>query len=460
VLFRALIPKSLRRIIPTRILCRAYVCVIALEQLMGWLIKVLGAQQSGTNKLRNIAKFLSVEVLPRVGLLLFGGFRLLLSTIVSLYVFCGGLVLKSVRKITRQLVRYHQAAPPQSEDVVFARTADLFRDCMPDREDQLELDDIISNLYILPRWIELFEYYDVVIGYSTDPIWPFLAQKKYFALEHGTLREIPFEANRQGRLTALSYRYAEHAFVTNFDCISNAKILCGDRFSFINHPYDEDHGLAISGVDVLRKDLCRELDADFLVFFPTRQDWVKDTGYADKANDVFIRAFCRLREAGYRIGMVCCDWGRNVAQTKSLLKDHQAARYVRWEEPMGIIRFERMSRACNLVADQFKLGAFGGVTFKALAVGVPVCTFLDGELLHGLYPELPPVINCRDERSIFSELETLMNQPEQLDALSKASRAWIKEHHSGRDVVVAQLRQFKATLENTTGATDSLCAAN
>jgi glycosyltransferase involved in cell wall biosynthesis len=313
----------------------------------------------------------------------------------------------------------------------------------PDRSDRLQPEDLISYRQYAGQWEQLFLHYDIIVGYSVDPILPLLANKPYFALEHGTLREIPFKQDRQGRTTALSYHLAEHVFVTNFDCISNAKTLCGERYSFINHPYDEDHGMRISGAPELRQRLCAELDANFLFFFPTRQDWVVGTGYADKANDVFVRAFVALRKAGHSVGVVCCEWGKNVEQTKALFRDHGAESYVRWEPPMSVIKFERHCRASDVVVDQFKLGAFGGVTFKALAVGVPVCAFLDVEALGDLYTVMPPVINCDSEQKIVEKLAPLIENEQALRELGSESRQWIERHHSGRDTVISQMTQFR-----------------
>ena len=345
-------------------------------------------------------------------------------------------------------------------DLNIEATANDFRNVFPDRADKLEPEDILPYTAYLDEWKYLFNHYDIIIGYSTDPILPYLAGVPYFAFEHGTLREIPFRTSAQGRLTALAYHHAEHVFVTNFDCLGNAEVLCGERHSFINHPYDEDHGLAVQGVDELRRELCKVLQADFLVFFPTRHDWIAGTGYADKANEEFLGAFCRLRARGHRIGMVCCAWGKNVEESKRLLSDKGCLDYVKWCEPMGVVRFDRMSRACDLVADQFKLGAFGGVTFKALAVGVPVCSYLDPALLAGLYPRLPPVINCRTEEEIVTELADLIGSRDKLQALGQASRSWIKQYHSGRDVVAAQAREFMTFLEHGKEREEQLCVAS
>jgi len=322
----------------------------------------------------------------------------------------------------------------------------LFKNKFPDREDQLLTTDLMPYGDIIPLWSELFDQYDIIQGYSTDPILPLLAGKKYFAFEHGTLRDIPFQSNTQGRITAIAYSEAQHVFVTNSDCLENAHYLAGDKVSYINHPYDENHGADISGSQELRERLCQQLNADFLFFFPTRHDWVIGTGYADKSNDIFLRAFCQLRQLGYKVGMVCCRWGKNVQDSIYLLKDHQCADYVLWQEPMGTVQFERTVKACDVVVDQFKLGSFGGIMFKAMAVGTTICTYLNEAEILEQYQEVPPILNCQTDLQIVQAIEEVINCPDRLRQFSQSSKQWIGKYHSSKATVQTQLQQYKLLL--------------
>lgn len=324
----------------------------------------------------------------------------------------------------------------------------LFQTAFPDRADQLSEADLLMWQSVIPKWQELFMRYDLVQAYSTDGILPLLAAKKpYFCFEHGTLRDIPFKSDAQGRRTALAYQQAAHVFVTNIDCLVNAHKLANERVTFINHPFDEDHGLKITDVEDLHQKLCQELDADFLFFFPTRHDWVTGMGFADKANNIFLEAFCKLRKSGFRVGLICCAWGKNVDQSRLLLENNQCDQYVHWTPTLGTVKFERMCRACQVVVDQFKLGAFGGVLFKAMAVGSPICTFINETLMLEKYPEVPPVINCRTTQQIFDQISLLIQTPDRLQQYSIASRRWITKYHSKHDTINAQLRVYKAELE-------------
>lgn len=355
---------------------------------------------------------------------------------------------RALAEMARLRARRVRGSDPlmESPEELFAYAQGRYASAFPERADSLTSEDAARLLYCLPAWKRLLSCYDIVIGYATDPILPFLSRHRYFALEHGTLREIPFRENWLGRLTAVAYHCAEHVFVTNYDCMDNARSLAGERCSFINHPYDEDHGMTVSGVRETREELQRALDSNFLVFFPTRHDWVPGTGYADKANDRLLRAIASLRREGHAIGLVCCRWGSNVRQSVELIAELGLEAHVLWREPMGVISFERMCGACDMVADQFQIGSFGGVTFKAMAVSAPVCTYIDNAAVGRIYPQPPPVLNCRTEQEIADAIRECLAHPERLAAIAAAGREWIKTHHAAADTVATQAEQFRSFL--------------
>jgi hypothetical protein len=362
-------------------------------------------------------------------------------------------LLYSVRAVKWMINR--QAARTAPDPTFQARAAEMMAEfCrqFPARSDQLSMADLHIYGHMFHEWRRLFSHYDIVIGFSTDPFLALLDGRTYFAIEHGTLRTIPFDDNGQGRRTALAYNQAAHCFVTNFDCAGSAEKLAPGRYTLINHPYDEDRGLTLSGSDRLRSELCAALDADFLIFHPTRHDWVEGTGFADKKNEVLLEAFGRMRAAGLRVGLVTCEWGANVSESRKLLRSFGCGRHVNWIQPMAIVPFERMCRACDVVADQFKLGAFGGVVFKAMAVGAPILTYLNESQATRQYPVSPPVINCRTTKEVMDKLILLMSDREALDDISHETRRWVKLYHGKAETVNAQVDRFRLDLSVSTRA--------
>lgn len=349
-------------------------------------------------------------------------------------------LLRTGDKAQRQVaMRVRQVVQPPD---YWPRIEAAWRDQFPEREDRIRPEDVMWGAGHLAQWMEALQGYDFVIGYSTYGLFPLLCGLPYLCFEHGTLRDIPFEKDAQGRSTALSYRLADHTFVTNFDCVPKAEIICPGRFTYINHPYFQDHGQPVGGVSELRAELQRELDADFLVFFPTRHDWVPGIGYADKANDLLFRALGRLVASGRRIGVVLCGWGQNIPQSKQLIAELGLQDRVRWIPPASAVVYNRYCQAVDLVADQFKLGAFGGVLYKALCNRAPVLSYLDESLMEKVYPEMPPILNGRTTDELEALLVNAMDDRQALRALGLAGRAWVDRHHDGVETMDRMLRAF------------------
>ena len=279
-------------------------------------------------------------------------------------------------------------------------------------------------------WASVLKKYDFVIGYALDGIYPLLLGVPYAAFEHGTIREIPYEETSRGRLCKLTYRMANHCFVTNIDCIDSAKYLSPERFTVINHPFDETVACSYPKQSDLRNRLLFKLDASFLIFHPTRQDWKVGTGPADKANDAFWRAIGLLRTNGVKVGVVCTKWGKNVPESVRLIHELGIQPHVEWIDPQATLPILAMCAAADLVADQFSLGAFGGILPKALACGTPVLTYLERGRTEGIFAESPPVLNCRTVEEIVFQVELAYGDKDFLEALAAEGARWVANYHS------------------------------
>ena len=109
----------------------------------------------------------------------------------------------------------------------------------------------------------------------------------------------------------------------------------------------------------------------------------------------------------------------------------------------GSIEYERMIVSVDVVIDQFMLGAFGGVLFRALALGTPVCTFLNDSIISSNYETVPPVLNCRTETEIFTSLKDAVNSTDKLESIGKLGKEWIVQHHSGKKTANIQLHSYQ-----------------
>ena len=332
-------------------------------------------------------------------------------------------------------------------DILISDLNEKHKNLFPERNNNIDYIDLQIYLKYVEPFKKLFKHYDIVQGYSTSAIYPLLTQNNYFAFEHGTLRSISFENNSTGKLTALAFNSARHIYVTNSDCMQNAQKLSGNSLTFIPHPYNEDRIQKVNGFQNLRKKVLNDLGVKYILFFPTRHDWIPDKGYRDKANDVFLRGFARLCKDQFSIGLIMCEWGNNIKESKTLVTELGISDYVMWKNPMGTIEYERYMLASGIVIDQFLLGAFGGVMFRALSAGKPVCSYIDQNQIIESYGGELPVINCKNEDEIYINLLKYLTDKTKLAEISELSKRWFNRNHSGWNTIVKQVNEYKKTIE-------------
>lgn len=311
----------------------------------------------------------------------------------------------------------------------------------PDRVDSITATDLFPYMLYMPMWKRLFSYYDIVQGYATDGIWPLVAGKHpYTAFEHGTIRNIPFEATVQGRCCAMSYGLADAVFITNCDNILAAQKLELTNYRFIPHPVNESEAITqTETVEELRRFLEEKLNSNMIVFHPSRQHWdEKHHPDWEKGNDIFLKGFARfVKEVHPRAAAVLVDWGQKVEESRSLIQELGVADRVLWIPPQTNQRMLRYLKACDCLADQFYLGAFGSTVPKGLMCGKPVLVYLNEEVHRWAFPEMPPVLNTKMEADVFEALKKLFSDPEFRAETEKKSIKWYRKYHSNQ--VIAQV---------------------
>lgn len=331
----------------------------------------------------------------------------------------------------------------------FPELLSAYQRLFPDRTSLIRQTDVSAYAGILNKVASVFEHYDLVQGYATDGVYPMLVGKPYVAFEHGTIRNIPFENTVQGRLCALTYGLADGVIITNADNLVAARKLGLERFSFVPHPVN-DSGIEARSEEAraLRGRLLSELGADFLIFHPARQHW-DDQRHPDweKGNDFLMHALASfLKEKGARAGAVFVEWGQSVAKSKELLATLGIEKSVKWIEPQAHQAMLDHICACDVLADQFFLGAFGSTMPKALMCGRPALIHLDVDLHAWCFPEMPPVVNVQTAAEIFSALCRLYDDEGYRKSVSEAGKAWYWKWHSSDYVVNSLLSVYRRAL--------------
>ena len=239
-----------------------------------------------------------------------------------------------------------------------------FRETFPDREDELTSADFAW--YANARsWAELFDRYDVVQCYATDPIVALLAATRpYVAFEHGTLRDFTLGDNPIHRLNALAYRSADHVFITNGDCLEYAERLGIERFTPMIHPVDVDqHERDCAGAVA---EIRARVGSDVVLFSPLRHDW------AIKGTDVHIRALPAI-VAGTpgRVKLCLCEWGAELDASRALIEELGMTANVVWLPPLNRVQLIAHMKAADVLLDQMALPHFGATAPQGLAAGTP-----------------------------------------------------------------------------------------
>lgn len=318
--------------------------------------------------------------------------------------------------------------------------AQRFREVFPARHDQLtdtEIETFGSAQGWTPRrLLTLFDGYDVVHAYGSEPILPMIAGfRPWVAFEHGTIRALPFSDTGLGRLVALAYHDADAVIITNADNRAAAIRLGIKSFRFVPHPINEyvpDAG----AVSRLRAELCARLGADFLVFHPSRQHWGPERNPSlEKGNDILIDGLAQFFGSRKGAAAVFVSWGERQDATRRRLADLGISAKVHWIDPVPTPALSRYMAAADVVADQFFLGAFGAITPRALFLGVAPLLYLDVAAHRWCFHQPPPVLNARQPQQIATLLLEMAGNRERLREVGELGRLWYQTHHSNATVV-------------------------
>jgi len=330
----------------------------------------------------------------------------------------------------------------------FDRFIKTLSDTFPDRHDVLCFNDIAPYQSSLNSMKRLFAEYDIVQGYGVSAIWPLLAGKRpYIAFEHGTIRSIPFVDSAVGRLTALAYHQADSVIITNADSEDAAKRLKVQEYHFVPHPVNEKWIQRGVG-NALREQLLQELHADFLVFHPSRQHWEAQRHPSwEKGNDIFIKGMAHfIHEVAPRAAAIFVAWGQKIEESMALLAQLGIANRIKWIPPQHSANMSRYIDACDLVADQFFLGAFGSIMPKSLAMGKPVIIYLDEKIHRWCLPEMPPIINARTPDEVLVGLTRAYQDPVWLRDLGDRGLRWYRAYHSNAVIREELIRLYRDVL--------------
>lgn len=330
---------------------------------------------------------------------------------------------------------------------IFARGAqqrqylrELFEQDFPSRTDQLTGNDIIPYQMFSKYYRKMFDHYDIIQCYATEPIHGLLAAKRpYIAFEHGTLRDFTMADDPLHRLTALAYKNADHTFITNGDCLAYAERLGIKSHSPIIHPIDVDQHRQDFGKAV--PELRQKIGGDVILFCPIRHDW------AVKGTDVHLRALPMIKERlEGQVKLVLVSWGAQLDDSKALIKELGCEDDVVWYPSMCRITMIKHLQAADVVLDQMALPHFGSTAPQSIATGTPVISSYVPESTAYIIPEPAPILPAFSPCEVADAVVQAL-APDWRADYKKRARHWIDTYHHQNNVIKDQLSVYQRLLE-------------
>jgi glycosyltransferase involved in cell wall biosynthesis len=332
-------------------------------------------------------------------------------------------------------------AQPAGDDAFTARARFLIGEwqrLFPERPDRLTLEEVQDWAPWYRSWKQLFEHYDIVQGYATDP-WLALVYGKhpYVAYEHGTIRDIPFAPTLQGRITSLGYALADGVFVTNGDCFASVPRLKISHAVPMVHPVDERVYFNLDDRDA---ELHRRFGCQYLFLCTLRHDW------AVKGTDLYLRALPALaHQLGRSFKLLLTRWGAQIEESKALLAELKVEDLVVWMDPLPRRALIRMMKSVDVLFDQTALPHFGATAPEGIAAGVPVLMSYDPRSTSAIVKEPAPIL------AVFSVADVVAQSLKAIDPAwrsqyKQVARRWILENHSARRVVQGHLAMYERCL--------------
>ncbi|MGY4317271.1 glycosyltransferase family 4 protein [Bradyrhizobium sp. JR3.5] len=295
---------------------------------------------------------------------------------------------------------------------------------------------------IANEFADVLEHYDIIQGYSIDGFIPFInGLKNYTCYEHGTLRELPFERTYNGILCSASYKNAAFSFVTNSDVLPSVARLKAkrERTVYLPHAFDDEKISSFrAGLKLPKRDF------KVTTFFsPSRHHWHAAPVSMQKGNDLFLRAAAQVAQTDRDFRIILVEWGVDVHRSKELIQELRIEDMVSWIPSLNKAELRQLYCSSDVVVDQFRIPAIGGVTFEAMALGRRVITNLDETQSAEFFGAAPPCLAADSVETCAARILEVLADPLDGNGRGDAARLWFEKCHSAQRVVALQLAAYR-----------------
>jgi glycosyltransferase involved in cell wall biosynthesis len=298
------------------------------------------------------------------------------------------------------------------------------------------------------QFLDIFKFYDIVQGYSTDGgLCLMNGHGPFVSYEHGTLRDLPFGNDFYGLVTRAVYAASARVFVTNSDVLPSVDRmgLTPDRVICLPHAFDDRKLMRFRAEN---PDL-QPPEGPTLFFSPTRQHWQDKSGSWTKGNDVLLRAAAILAGEGLDFRLHLVEWGKELAASKALIEELGIADKVAWLPTMQKRELWAAYCTAHAVVDQFTLPALGGVGFEAMALGRRLITSADESQLSRFFGEPPPCFAAASVADCAAQMRRVIADPADEAGFGERAARWMSTYHSAERIVSLQATAYRQLVEAT-----------
>jgi glycosyltransferase involved in cell wall biosynthesis len=296
------------------------------------------------------------------------------------------------------------------------------------------------------RFFRALTDYDIVQGYAIDGFIPFMnGLSRYVSYEHGTLRELPFEASFYGAVTRSAFLPAPAVFVTNSDVMPSTVRMGLDpaRIVCLPHPFHEEK------IDRFLSDHPHLVppEGPAVFFSPTRQHWKDTSGSWTKGNDVFLKAAGEVVAEGHDLRIILVEWGKEVEASKALIEELGISDKVTWVPTRQKHELWEAYAQAHAVVDQFTLPALGAVGVEVMALGRRLITAIDTDQLARFFGEAPPCLHATTVDECAARIREVITDRQDAAGRGAAVRQWIKSRHSAERIMDLQAEAYLGLFE-------------
>lgn len=173
----------------------------------------------------------------------------------------------------------------------------------------------------------------------------------------------------------------------------------------------------------LRQEWKQYYGGEHFILMPCRQAW------ADKGNDVFLRAFADVARSFPTWHLLLLSWGTDVDRSKALIQELELTDQVHWLPLLSKPMLRQNQATADLVVDHCLDFGVGAAPIEAMAAGSPVLMCQRGPYQTFIWGGEPPPLLTFDTPEILPErLHSLLANPAELREQGHRSRQWVQKH--------------------------------